>query len=136
MELEKNRLEKRKALGQWIKEKRETVRLTQAGLAKALGYDNAQIISNIERGVSAIPQKRISDFAKFLKCEPMELDFRVISSSAREEGATLASTLALKYFPVLRAIDEASPEVKLALLNTIAEQTNTEVHKLGVSLDL
>lgn len=126
-----NKLERRKALGKWLKVKREEVKLTQAGLAKALGYDNAQIISNIERGVSAIPQKRIPDFAQSLKCEPMELDFRVLSSSVRDEGASKASELALKFFPFLNALNHASPEQVDQIISSAASTLGKDARAIA-----
>lgn len=112
---------------------REDASLTQADLAKALGYDNAQIISNIERGVSAIPQKRIKDFAHHLKCEPMELDFRVLSSSVRDSGASKASDLALRYFPLLTAIDRADETKRDEIANYISRALNLPKEKVTPS---
>ena len=117
-----SKLERRKQLGKWLKEMRERAGFTQSDLAKALGYDNAQIISNIERGVSAIPQKRIRDFARHLKCEPMELDFRVLSSSVRDSGASEASDLALRYFPLINAIDKAN-DIKKSEITSFISRT-------------
>jgi transcriptional regulator with XRE-family HTH domain len=128
-----SKLERRKQLGKWLKKMREDASLTQADLAKALGYDNAQIISNIERGVSAIPQKRIKDFAHHLKCEPMELDFRVLSSSVRDSGASKASDLALRYFPLLTAIDRADETKRDEIANYISRTLNLPKEKVSPS---
>jgi len=38
--------------------------LTQSELAKKLGFNSAQLISNIERGVQAFPVRRIKEFKK------------------------------------------------------------------------
>lgn len=126
-----SKLERRKQLGRWLKQMREEAGLTQADLAKALGYDNAQIISNIERGVSAIPQKRIKDFAQHLKCEPMELDFRVLSSSVRDAGASKASDLALRYFPLLTAIDRADDNLRGEITDYISRTLNIPHEKVS-----
>ena len=128
-----NKLERRKQLGKWLKAMREAAGLTQADLAKALQYDNAQIISNIERGVSAIPQKRIKDFAHYLKVEPMELDFRVLSSSVRDSGASKASDLALKYFPLLTAIDRADADIRGEITTYISKTLDLPIEKVQPS---
>ena len=125
-----SKLERRKQLGKWLKEMRERSALTQSDLAKSLGYDNAQIISNIERGVSAIPQKRIRDFATHLKCDPMELDFRVLSSSVRDSGASEASDLALKYSPLINAIDKAGDNKRSEISEFISRTLDIPVDKV------
>ncbi len=114
-----DRSERRKELGKWIKDRREQINMTQASLARNLGYDNAQIISNIERGVSAIPQKRIPDFAEALKSDPVELNFRVLSSSIKDQGTSKASDLALKYFPILQALESAENQKKDEILSFV-----------------
>ena len=46
-----------------IRSKREKAGLSQIELAKALGYETAQLISNVERGICAFPLmkwKRVS----------------------------------------------------------------------------
>ena len=51
MSLNKNHV----AIGLLIKEHRQLKKISQADLAEKLGYDTAQFISNIERGVSKVP---------------------------------------------------------------------------------
>lgn len=116
--------ERRKLLGLWIKYRREDLKMTQAGLAKELGYDNAQIISNIERGVSAIPQKRVADFSKVLQCDHLELNLRVLSSSLKDAETAKAADLALKYFPFLRAIDQANESDREAIISFSVSKLN------------
>ena len=125
-----SKLERRKELGKWIKEMREKAGKTQSDLARSLGYDNAQIISNIERGVSAIPQKRISEFARQLGCEAMELDFRVLSTSVRDSAASQASELALRYFPLIKAIDKATANKKTEITQFISETLEIPIEKV------
>ena len=43
-----------------IKSIREKAGLSQLEFAKLLGFDNAQFVSNIERGVASLPAKRIN----------------------------------------------------------------------------
>ncbi len=58
--------EKMKALGLYLKARREEMKLTQNDLATQVGYDQSQIISNIERGVAKIPVAKLPDFARAL----------------------------------------------------------------------
>lgn len=46
---------------------RQRAGMTQAELAKALGYDNAQFISNIERGESRLPLNKVRTFCVITK---------------------------------------------------------------------
>lgn len=112
-----SKLERRKALGLWLKNRREKLNITQSTLAQNLGYENAQIISNIERGVTAIPQTRVSEFAIVLKCNPTEMNLRVIASSFKEEEAIRAADLALKYFPLIQAMEASEHSTRDQLLN-------------------
>lgn len=100
------RKDRRKSFGEWLKMTREKAGLTQAELAAALSYENPQIISNIERGVSALPTRRITDFARALKCEAVELEFRWLASSVRNDETARACALALKYLPAMKVFDE------------------------------
>ena len=51
-----------KQMGIFLREKRETIGLTQAQVATQLGYGSPQFISNIERGVSRVPVKSLKAF--------------------------------------------------------------------------
>ncbi len=121
-----SKAERRKLLGLWIKYRREDLKMTQAGLAKALGYDNAQIISNIERGVSAIPQKRVADFSSALQCDNLELNLRVLSSSLKDAETAKAADLALKYFAFLRILDQAPEKDREAILDYSMAKLNVK----------
>lgn len=114
-----SKVERRKALGNWLKIRREQAGLTQSALASALHYDNAQIISNIERGVSAIPQKRINDFAKALGTDSMELNFRVLASNVTDSVAAQAADLALEHFPLLLALNKLDQNQRNAAVEEI-----------------
>lgn len=47
------------ALGRYLAEKRLEKGLSQAAVARTLGYSSAQFISNFERGVCAPPMKKL-----------------------------------------------------------------------------
>lgn len=42
--------------------------MTQASLAHALGYDSAQFISNIERGLCQLPNNKVRTFCVLTGC--------------------------------------------------------------------
>lgn len=57
----------------YLKTIREKAGVTQGQLAIALGYSTPQFISNVERGVSGIPVKKIKAVALLCKAEPKEV---------------------------------------------------------------
>lgn len=58
-----------KVIGKFIKVRRTELGLSQNDLARALGYNTSQYISNIERGLASIPFARIRDMASLLKVD-------------------------------------------------------------------
>lgn len=102
---ESDLIERRKAFGVWLRECRRASRITQAELAKALNYDTSQLISNIERGVSLLPSRRIPDFARALGCSILELEVRYFQCSARNTSESRMPDLLLKYLPVIEALE-------------------------------
>jgi transcriptional regulator with XRE-family HTH domain len=92
---------RRVEFGKWLKARREAMQLTQMDLARLLSYDNPQIISNIERGFSALPAKRISDFAKHLSCGSLELEVRRMWAATKDETSASALQQVLAYLPIL-----------------------------------
>lgn len=57
-------------IGNRIKERRESLGMTQEELALALGYKSRTSINKIEKGLTDIPQSRIVSFAEVLKTTP------------------------------------------------------------------
>ncbi len=53
-------------LGQYLKEGRERLGLSQGKLAEKLGWKSSQFVSNIERGEAQVPPERIRDVVSFL----------------------------------------------------------------------
>ncbi len=98
-------LERRKTFGQWLRNCRRQARITQSELAIALGYDSSQLISNIERGVSLLPSRRIPDFARVLGCSLLEMEVRYFQCSARNTSESRMPDLLLKYLPVIEALE-------------------------------
>ncbi len=93
--------ERRKAFGRWLCETRKQTRITQSDLAHALGYDSSQLISNIERGVSLLPSKRLPEFARALGCSLIEMEVRYFQYSARNTSESRMPDLLLKYLPLI-----------------------------------
>jgi transcriptional regulator with XRE-family HTH domain len=98
-------LERRKIFGKWLRDCRKQARITQSDLAVALGYDSSQLISNIERGVSLLPSKRIPDFAKALGCSLLEMEVRYFQCSARNNSESRMPDLLLKYLPLIEVLE-------------------------------
>lgn len=55
--------------GKFVKKARIQAGLTQNQLAKRLGYDTSQFVSNIERGLCAYPLNKFKKVAKILDCD-------------------------------------------------------------------
>jgi transcriptional regulator with XRE-family HTH domain len=63
--------------------------LTQETLSEIIGYQNAQFISNVERGLCTVPAKRISKLCEVLKIEPHE----VVNAIVRDYESHIRSKL-------------------------------------------
>jgi transcriptional regulator with XRE-family HTH domain len=107
--VEINLISRRKVFGHWLRDCRRKADLTQSDLAKALDYDSSQLISNIERGVSLLPSKRIPDFAKVLGCSLLEMEIRYFQCSARNNSESRMPDLLLKYLPVIEVLEFGTP---------------------------
>jgi transcriptional regulator with XRE-family HTH domain len=53
-------------LGSYLAAKREKSGMTQREVSLELGYSAAQFISNFERGVAAVPLKRLKQLTKMM----------------------------------------------------------------------
>jgi transcriptional regulator with XRE-family HTH domain len=105
MMLESELLQRRKVFGRWLRDCRRQAHITQADLAKALAYDSSQIISNIERGVSLLPSKRLPEFARALGCSLLEMEVRYFQCSARNTSESRMPDLLMKYLPIIEAME-------------------------------
>ena len=108
-ESESELIERRKKFGNWLRDCRRSAHITQAELAKALHYDSSQLISNIERGVSLLPSRRLADFAKVLGCSLLEMEVRYFQCSAKNTTESRMPDLLLKYLPVIEVLEYGRP---------------------------
>ena len=60
-------------LGNYLKEKRELCKLSQAQVSKFLGYSSAQFISNFERGLCAPPMPKLKELIQLYKIQAREV---------------------------------------------------------------
>lgn len=63
----------RKRFGSWLKEAREATGLTQLDVATILDYAYHTTVSQIERGVSALPPAEIALYAEAIRVNPKKL---------------------------------------------------------------
>src|SRR5262245_22221863 len=98
-------LVRRKAFGLWLRTCRKNAHITQADLAAQLGYGSSQLISNIERGVSLLPSKRIPEFARILGCSILEMEVRYFQCSARTVSESRMPDILLKYLPMIESLE-------------------------------
>lgn len=62
-----------KKIGQRIKQAREALGMTQAELARRMGYSARSTINRIEKGSQAFPMKKLDKFAQVLDVTPASL---------------------------------------------------------------
>ncbi|WP_412771161.1 helix-turn-helix domain-containing protein [Ralstonia solanacearum] len=63
----------RSRFGSWIKQQREELGMTQLDVAMFMGYDYSVMVSQIERGVSAMPTGDLRMWAEVLRMKADEL---------------------------------------------------------------
>lgn len=121
-------LERRKNFGRWLRDCRKQAKITQAELAKALNYDSSQLISNIERGVSLLPSKRLPEFARVLGCSLLEMEVRYFQCSARNTSESRMPDLLLKYLPLIEVLEygRGTDEEVLAALHSTRKSSQND----------
>lgn len=72
------------ACGKLIHKSRLKKNLSQADLAKELGWNTAQFVSNIERGLAEVPPKYVKKISKVLSLDPSELLKSIIVDKTRK----------------------------------------------------
>ena len=130
--LEGELLQRRKDFGRWLRETRRQARITQSDLAKLLNYDSSQIISNIERGVSLLPSKRLPEFARAIGCSLLEMEVRYFQCSARNTSESRMPDLLMKYLPLIEALEfgRGSDEDLLRAIKFARENTQMPAREL------
>jgi transcriptional regulator with XRE-family HTH domain len=71
-------------LAEYLKQKRTEANLSQAEIAKKLGYSSAQFISNWERGKSAPPLRNLAALAELLGVRSDDLFAVFLKTSLQE----------------------------------------------------
>ena len=83
------RKDARKALGFYLRAHREKAGLSQINIAIRMKYDSAQFISNIERGLCAIPLNLIAIYVDACKINKEEILNFMMKSTEHEIRAAL-----------------------------------------------
>lgn len=94
-----------KTVGKRIKDKRESLNLTQDELAKKLGYKSKSTINKIEKGINDISQSKLMEFAKVLKTTPSYL----MGWEEQEEIKNLTKIPKMESIPILGTIACGEP---------------------------
>ena len=123
-------------VGNFLRKRRMSLKLTQRQIAEMLGFQTCQFISNIERGIADIPPSRIKDFAGVLQLEAGDLA-AMVSESMRtkllkktaisftsEEGSTSEEDPFLNAFVL--AWRTASPQAKESLKYVVMKVLNID----------
>lgn len=71
-------VELRRQAGQWLRERREAVGLSQRELAGKVGFDYYTFISQIEAGRGKVPSERYESYAKALSVRPREFGIMML----------------------------------------------------------
>lgn len=80
-----------------IKNRRTELKISQKKVATYLGYGSSQYISNMERGVSGIPEKDLVKISTILKMGRKDLYWAVLTDHAKR----LKKIMGLKNKPKL-----------------------------------
>lgn len=94
-----------KTVGKRIKDKRESLNLTQDELAKKLGYKSKSTINKIEKGINDVSQSKLMEFAKVLKTTPSYL----MGWEEQEEIKNLTKIPKMESIPILGTIACGEP---------------------------
>ena len=73
-----------KNIAQAVKSNRVKVDISQEELSHRLGYKNGQFVSNVERGLCSIPNKKLVAISDVLKVEPEVLIEAIVSDKYSE----------------------------------------------------
>ena len=88
MRKNKARLSATEEIGNYLRVKREAMKITQIELADKLGYATSQFVSNWERGLCRPPSDRLKQIVKLLKINRSEF-LKLIMDVERREWESL-----------------------------------------------
>lgn len=77
-----------------VAQRRSELSMTQRHLAQALGYENANFISMIEKGKSRVPMHRMLDVATVLQLDPLWFCMLIIEEAVPDLAGFLRSRIA------------------------------------------
>jgi len=70
----------RVTVGQWLRDRRVALGLSQKELADRAGFDYYTFISQLETGRGRVPAERYEQYAKALQVEPREFAMRMLQA--------------------------------------------------------
>lgn len=79
----------RSSLGKFIRDRRKKVGLSQWDIARELGYETAQYVSNWERGVSNPPMKTLKKLGELLDVQPDEFFNELLADTLKSAERNL-----------------------------------------------
>lgn len=125
-----------KKIGQRIKQAREALGMTQAELARRMGYSARSTINRIENGSQAFPMKKLDKFAQVLDVTPASL--------AGFTEADIPDGLNKEYYidyihdsnnPDFLAAIEGTPSDDLCIKIKVSDLDDSEVDYMDKQLD-
>lgn len=72
-----------------VKINRVKKEMSQKNLAQAVGFRNGQFVSNIERGLCAVPLKKIVAMSKLLDIHPVDLGNAIVTDFSNKVAANI-----------------------------------------------
>lgn len=78
----KEQLEHRKRVGEFVRQRREALGLTQGDVIAALRYVSRNSVSNVETGREGLPARRVFDWADILQV-PHDAFFRFVTGESK-----------------------------------------------------
>lgn len=125
-----------KKIGQRIKQVREALGMTQAELARRMGYSARSTINRIENGSQAFPMKKLDKFAQVLDVTPAYL----IGFTPEDIPDGLNKELFINYVhdsknPDFLAAIEGTPSDDLCIKIKASDLNDSEVDYMDKKLD-
>jgi transcriptional regulator with XRE-family HTH domain len=86
----KDRTELWKRVGEFVRERREALGLSQGDIIRVLGYKSRNAVSNIEVGIEGLPTKRAYAWADLLEV-PRDAFFQFVTGGSESMTTTTAT---------------------------------------------